>query len=96
MALRNIGDLFEMLLHPPRFKDRSCPHGSFRSKFKIYERALVIAGPILLIFAHYCGILARTKCDVPIICKPQMDDLELRIALQKKWRAAQGETAAVA
>jgi hypothetical protein len=33
-----------------------CPHASFRSTFKIYARALVMACPILLLFAQYCGI----------------------------------------
>jgi hypothetical protein len=36
-----------------------CPHGSFRSTSGIYQRALVVACPILLLFAHHCGISAE-------------------------------------
>jgi hypothetical protein len=61
-----------------------CPHGNFRSTFKIYERALVIACPILVPFAHHCGISVRTRCDVPITRKPQVADPELRLALLEK------------
>jgi hypothetical protein len=57
MALRNIDDLFEML----RFKDRCrsvARTGASGRRLK-YERALVIACPILLSFAHHCGISAE-------------------------------------
>jgi hypothetical protein len=37
-----------------------CPRASLRSTFGIYERALVTACPILLLFARHCGI-GRTK-----------------------------------
>jgi hypothetical protein len=59
MALRNIDDLFEMLPASASIQGPlsiGCPHGDFRAPFKIYERALVIACPILLLFAHHCGI----------------------------------------
>ena len=52
MALRNIDDLFEMLPASASIQGPlsiGCPHGSFRSTFNIYERALVIACPILLL-----------------------------------------------
>src|SRR5882724_11042175 len=35
-----------------------CPHGGSGRRLK-YERALVIACPILLSFAHHCGISAE-------------------------------------
>jgi hypothetical protein len=31
-----------------------CPHRSFRSTSGIYQRASVVACPILLLFAHHC------------------------------------------
>jgi len=34
----------------------------------------------LLPFAHYCGIFAQTNPDVPITCKPQVADPDLRLA----------------
>src|ERR1700682_374904 len=57
MALRNIDDLFEML----RFKDRCrsvARTGASGRRLK-YERALVIVCPILMLFAHHCGISAE-------------------------------------
>jgi len=52
MAQRNIDDLLEMLPASASIQGPlsiSFPHGSFRSTFKIYEHALVIACPILLL-----------------------------------------------
>jgi hypothetical protein len=83
MALRNVDDLFELLPASASIRGPlsiGCPKGSFRPTFKIYERALVIACPILLPFAHYCGISVQTNRDVPITCKPQVADPELRLA----------------
>jgi hypothetical protein len=52
--------------------------------FGIYERALVIACPMLLLIAQHCGISVRTKRDVPMTRKPQVADPELRLALLKE------------
>src|SRR6267154_1034206 len=48
-------------LDPPRFKDRCrsvARTGASGRRLK-YERALVIVCPILLLFAHHCGISAE-------------------------------------
>jgi hypothetical protein len=76
MALRDIDDLFEMIPASASIQGPliGCLHGSFRLT---YERALVVACPILLLFMYHCGISARTKFDVPITRKP-------RLALLKK------------
>jgi hypothetical protein len=47
---------------------------------KMYERALVIACPILPLFAHHLRQFGRTKCNVPITRKPQVADPELGLA----------------
>jgi hypothetical protein len=52
--------------------------------FGIYERVLVIACPILLLFARHCGVSVRTKRDVPMTRKSQVADPELRLALLKE------------
>jgi hypothetical protein len=62
MALRNIDDLFEMLPASGSIQGLlsiGCPHGIFRSTFGIYEGALAIACPILLLFDHNLGISAE-------------------------------------
>jgi hypothetical protein len=43
----------------PALSSMGCPHGSFRSTPGIYQAAVVIACPILLLFAHHCGISAE-------------------------------------
>jgi hypothetical protein len=43
----------------PARASMGCPHGSFWSTSGIYEAAVVIACPILLLFAHHCGISAE-------------------------------------
>jgi hypothetical protein len=58
--------------------------------FGIYERALVIACPILLLFARHCGVSARTKGDVPMTRKRQVADPELRLALLKEVACGSG------
>ena len=62
MALRNIDDLFDIApcvtLDSRTGVDR-LPARSFWSTFSIYELALVIVCPILLLFAHRCAILAK-------------------------------------
>jgi len=55
-------DLFEMLPASGSIQyplSIGCPQVSLRSTLEIYERALVIACPILLRFAHHCGISAE-------------------------------------
>jgi len=62
VAWRNIDDLFEMLSASASIQgllSMGCPRGSFQSMSRIYQRALVIACPILLLFAHHCGISAE-------------------------------------
>jgi hypothetical protein len=70
MALRNIDDLFEMLPASGLIQDPlsiGCPHVSLRSTFRIYERALVIACPILRLFAHHCGISAERSATFQLL-----------------------------
>jgi hypothetical protein len=51
-------DLFEMLRASGSIQyslSTGYPHASLRSTFAIYERALAIACPILLLFARHCA-----------------------------------------
>jgi hypothetical protein len=48
-------------LHPPRFKgllSMNCPRGAC-GRDLTYQRAAAVACPILLLFAHRCGISAE-------------------------------------
>jgi len=59
------------------------PHKSFRSTFKIYERELVIACPILLLFAHHCGSSAERSPTVRLLASRKLSILTQAWASQK-------------
>jgi hypothetical protein len=86
MALRNIDDLFEMLPASASIQGPlsiGFPHKSFRSTFKIYERELVIACPILLLFAHHCGSSAERSPTVRLLASRKLSILTQACASQK-------------
>ena len=97
MALRNIGDLFEMLPASASIQGPlsiGFPHGSFRSTFRIYERALVIACPILLLFAHHCVISAERSPTFRLLASRKLPILNTGLRFSKNWRVAHGDRAA--
>jgi hypothetical protein len=88
MALRNIDDLFEMLPASASIQGPlsvGCPHGSFRLTFKIYERALVIACPILLLFAHHCGISAERSATFRLLASRKWPILNSGLRFWGLW-----------
>ena len=94
MALRNIDDLFEMLPASASIQGPlsiGFPHGSFRSTFRIYERALVIACPILLLFAHHCVISAEGSPTFRFLASRKLPILNTGLRFSKNWRVAHGD-----
>jgi hypothetical protein len=88
MALRNIDDLFEMLPASASIQGPlsvGCPHGSFRLTLKIYERALVIACPILLLFAHHCGISAERSATFRLLASRKWPILNSGLRFWGLW-----------
>jgi hypothetical protein len=87
MALRNIDDLFEILPASASIQGPlsiGFPPGSFRSTFKIYECARVIACPILLLFAHHCGISAERSATFRLLANHKLPIMNSGLRFSKK------------